>query len=716
MAKLPNLLSVGGKGKGFKIFSSAAYKDHEKAPMAQMFWRMRYSLALTILAYIVLALSFPVEHIFRYGFSTATTAWLGLYFNHIVSSFGMSVFAEIPAWFERAFFRTDIYMIVPLVGQIVIYMLRDSEVVKEFNPYGKDKFDEKSSLEAAEKDVEKMGLFKGFMVVLGQFKKKWLKLDETLSVLCVAPPGTGKTKGVVMPTIFECDTVSMIVNDPKPELAHLTSGYRSTVGPVFIINWAGQDNPDAGIYYPSWNPLSPSHVPQDPAERDLYVDSMVAVLVEDKAASSADPHWTLSGRAALSGLIQFIVSKCERARANDYFYHRFKTNTFDAEDKVLLSSYYMKMNDLNAEGAWNLLNNGQMNIMNYVPVGTWKGIPPQWVGKEASLSMLLDWITTSQINITEELENRRRQGDQMVALADPMKDLFQDAVNEGRQFGYAHRSIQELTQLANTPDRERGSILSTVAASMAIFKNSAVRARTSHSDFHFEDLRGMIDPRDGKMKPVTVYLSINQVDADALNPITGIFVTLMSRFLIANPPEFEHAGKKLGPCPVLFVLDEFPKMAKLQAVIEGPDLGRGQKVSYLLIGQDLQQIAAKYSKENMEILMSTTAAKIVLRQNNLETAKIFSEMMGTKIKIETKDGKDEKKESVLFSPMDIVTMSTKNQLVILQGYANRPIKADHVRSYEDAKLIEKSAIPPSPAVPEFLVEKHRASMGYTNKN
>ena len=76
----------------------------------------------------------------------------------------------------------------------------------------------------------------------------FLKLSETLSVLVCAPPGTGKTVGVVVPTIFECDTVSMIVNDPKPELCYITSGYRAQVGPVFIINWGKEDDPINNVY------------------------------------------------------------------------------------------------------------------------------------------------------------------------------------------------------------------------------------------------------------------------------------------------------------------------------------------------------------------------------------------------------------------------------------------------------------------------------------
>ena len=598
---------------------------------------------------------------------------------------------------------------VPLLPIIAYFFMADSTLIKEFNPYGNDKFDDKSSNKATKEDIEKMGLLKGFMMVLGYFKKKPLMMNECLSALCVAPPGTGKSQGVVLPTIFECNNVSMIINDPKPELYQSSSAYRSTVGPVFIMNWAGQDDPERGIYYPSWNPLSPEHVPFNPEQRDLYIDSMCNVLIP----------WTISGRAALSGLVQFIVSKVERAKADDYFYARISSGAFDAEDAAVLGDYYLSMmNDPNAYAAYSMLQRGELNAMNYVHIGTWDKIPDAWIGHEASLSMILDWITTSQVSMAQEMEERRRAGDQMVALADPMHDLFIAAVDEARQYSYSHRCVSELTQLANTPDKERGSIISTVMEGLSIFRNAAVRNRTSHSDFHFADLRGMVDPRDGKIKPVTVYLSINMVDAQALNPITGIFIELMTNFLLSNPPESENSGVRMGPYPVLFVLDEMPKMQKLQAVIQGPDLGRGQKISYLIIGQDLHQIQEKYGADAAATIISTTAAKIVMRQNDPDTAKRFSDMMGDKIKIKTVKGpdgkeKEEKSEEPLYTPMDIMKLDYKKQLVIFQGWYHRPIEADKQFAFDDPRLASFMAMGACSPLPEFLIPSHHAALGYS---
>ncbi len=731
MATKFNFFSSSGSGKGLKIFDSSAYKEHERTGIARQFWTMRWDIGIWCICALAFGLSFAAEHIWRYGWSPASQEWVILYLKNMLKTGGLSVIAEIPYWIQRTFFHPDFACMTPLFPVIAYYFLSDTTFTDEFNPHGKKNYDEKSSRKATADDIKKMGtfnnpdgLFKGFMMVLGYFKYKGkstaLMMDECLSALCVAPPGTGKTSGVVIPTILDCDTVSMIINDPKPELKYSTSGYRSTVGPVFIMNWSGQDEPERGIYYPSWNPLSPEHVPYLPEQRDLYIDAICKVLIPDAVQ---DPHWSNTARAGLSGLVNFIVSKIERAKADDYFYNKINSNSLTDDDKTLLGDYYLSMmNDANAYAAYSILQRGELNAMNYVHVGTWAHIPEAWHGKEASFAMILDWLTASQVAIAENMEERRRQGDQMVMMADPMKDLLLDAVDEARRFSYAQRSVSELTQLANTPDRERGSILSTMMEGLAIFRNAAVRNRTSHSDFHFEDLRGLKDPRDGKIKPVSVYLSVNMVDAQAVNPITAIFIELMSNYLLAHKPGETVDDKKVGPCPVLFVLDEMPKMQKLDAVIKGPDLGRGQKVSYLIIGQDIHQIQEKYGADAASTIISTTAAKIVLRQNDPDTAKRFSEMVGkekTK-KIETdKDGnkKEVPDEKDLYSVMDIMKIPKDKQLVIFQGWYNRPIEADAEPYYLNKtpiqkRLNEKVQMGEASPLPEFLIPSHHAIMGY----
>lgn len=572
------------------------------------------------------------------------------------------------------------------------------------------------------KKMSQLSVDKGVCTVLGRFKGHLLELSETLSVLACAPPGAGKTVGIVVPTIFESDGVSMIINDPKPELCFSTSGYRSTLGPVYIINWGKSDDPDKGIFYPSWNPLSPQCLPPLGPARDMYIDSMNKILVPE-ATGGQDPHWSNAGRNAMAGLLHFIASKCERARANDYFVSKLQEGSFDAEDGAVLETYYMDMQDMGARLALDNLKKGTLSLANYAPVGTWDGLPQNWFGCEPCIAMILDWWTDMSMKIAADIKRRSDEGDQMAMMADPMKDVLEAAVAECRRFGYARRAVTELSQLSNTPDKERGSVVSTAFAGISIFKNAAVIARTKHSDFTFRDLRGMVDPADGKMKPVTVYLSVDLVDAAALSVITGIFVELMSQFLIANPPNHVGTdGLKSGPYSILFVLDEFPQMPKLTAVKDGPAVGRGMKVAYLLIGQDLGQISGKYGKDDLETIISTTAVKIVQSQNNEQTAKRFSEMVGNAtIEVKstsrqegmnapqgsmfTQNVSRQMQQSAVIQTSDFMSLDPMKQYVLVQSHMSRPILADSPRWFLDNNMRKKASIKPSNNVPPWIVKQ-----------
>lgn len=571
------------------------------------------------------------------------------------------------------------------------------------------------------KDIKAMKLLDGFCMVIGKFKGYYLKLPETLSTLCCAPPGTGKTAGVVIPTIFNSKGLSLVINDPKPELCFTTSGARAKEGPVFIINWGAEDNPAEGLYYPSWNPLSPTALPAQGPGRDMYIDSMCNILVEDPKGG-ADLHWSQTGRAALTGFIHFIASKCEKARANDYFIGRVYEGKLDEEDKQVLEGYYedIKMHNPAAVRAISDLRNNNLTVENYVPIGTWDLLPEKWVGREACIAMIMEWLTEAQIKQGQEIKRRLAEGDQMAAMADPMRDLLDAAIEESRKYGYSQRAYTELSTLSNMPDKERGSVMSTAFAGIGVFKNSAVVSRTSFSDLQFKDLRGMKDPITGEWKPISVYLSINQVDARALGVISGIFIELMSSYLISNPPNYVNATDgKMGPFPALFVLDEFPQMPKLKAVIDGPAVGRGQKVSYLLIGQDLGQISGKYGKDDLETVISTTACKVILSQNNEQTAQRFSKMVGNKTVQTSSYSKQEgfSKQANPFSKnvnyqlqgVSVITTSQLlslpmlKQVVLYQSYIDRPIIADSPRYYLDPKMRALSKLPAAPNVPEWIV-------------
>ena len=181
------ILSAGKDSKGLNIFKSSAYKEHEQTPMAQAFWAIRWAVAIWIICAIAFWFAFVLEHIWRYGWSPATAMWIKIYFKNAFTTGGLSVVSEIPYWAVRCIMHPDFACLVPFFPIIAFFLLNDDTLKKEFNPNGKEEYDKKSGREANEKDVKEMGLFDGFMMVLGYFKKKPLKLPKTTSVLCLAP-------------------------------------------------------------------------------------------------------------------------------------------------------------------------------------------------------------------------------------------------------------------------------------------------------------------------------------------------------------------------------------------------------------------------------------------------------------------------------------------------------------------------------------------------
>ena len=677
---------------------------------------------ITFLVTIVLAIiSMPLGYLIGNGISKDSLSEVSKFIQTIINS-PSYLFSRYWHWIKQisnyhGAFSFSLWLpILPIISLPFGLLIGAAT-----NPYRFQSNIHGSARIAELKDIKKMGLLDGFCMVVGKYKGHLLMMKETLSTLCCAPPGTGKTAGVVIPTIFHSHGMSIVVNDPKPELCFTTTGARAKDGPVFVINWGAEDNPAEGVYYPSWNPLSPNALPAPGPDRDMYVDSMCNILVEDPKGG-ADPHWSKTGRAALTGFIHFIASKCERARANDYFIGRVYEGKLDEEDKRVLEGYYLEMRDPMSARAIQDLHNDTLTIDNYLPIGTWSLLPEKWIGHESCLAMILEWITESQIKQSQEIKRRLDEGDQMAAMADPMRDMLEEAIDEARKFGYSPRCIVELSQLSSMPDKERGSVLSTGFSGIGIFKNSAVVSRTSFSDLHFKDLRGMKDPITGEWKPISVYLSVNQVDARALGVISGTFIELMSSYLIANPPKFQNkTDGQMGPFPTLFVLDEFPQMPKLKAIIDGPAVGRGQKVSYLLIGQDLGQISGKYGKDDLETVISTTACKVILSQNNEQTAQRFSKMIGNKTVQTTSFSKNEglsfQKGSNPFSKnvsyqlqgtsvistTQLLSLPMLKQVVLMQGFIDRPIMADAPRFYLDKQMLTLSKLPPAPYVPDWIV-------------
>jgi type IV secretion system protein VirD4 len=143
-------------------------------------------------------------------------------------------------------------------------------------------------------------------IVLGKVGGKIMKSNEPLTTWVVAPAGTGKTAGVIVPTIISCPHDSLFINDPKGELYDLTAKERQKVGEVYRIEWS------AGAAKSScWNPIDIKNLPKDENLRGNLIDSLVPILVP-MDEKSGDKFFPASAQDALSAILLFLIYEGER--------------------------------------------------------------------------------------------------------------------------------------------------------------------------------------------------------------------------------------------------------------------------------------------------------------------------------------------------------------------------------------------------------------------
>jgi len=124
-------------------------------------------------------------------------------------------------------------------------------------------------------------------------------------VLLFGPNGTGKGTRFLIPNLLSINDRSIIVIDPKGELAAVTADYRRTIGDVVMLNPFDV----LGLGSAGFNPLATL----DPKSPNFYDDAAALgealIKVEGK-----DPHWTESAQGLIVALIMWEkITKGEEA-------------------------------------------------------------------------------------------------------------------------------------------------------------------------------------------------------------------------------------------------------------------------------------------------------------------------------------------------------------------------------------------------------------------
>jgi len=247
------------------------------------------------------------------------------------------------------------------------------------------------------------------------------------------------------------------------------------------------------------------------------------------------------------------------------------------------------------------------------------------------------------------------------------------------------------------------------------------------NDFNYDQLRGMIDPETGEHMPVTVYMSVPYEDLNSSILLSTLFINMATGYLMEHGPN----DGKVGPFPMGFILDEFQHMPSLQSISDGIVFGRAKQNMFLVSVQDWHQISAKYGQETTDVILSSSAVKIVKRQNNPETrnallkglpklTKVVHSYSENVSRLGPFSGKGTMKKAMfnfyhershkikiqadtVIGGAGILSMAIDKQLVIYAGHLRLPIRADTPLCYKSSPYKEMTQIPPAPKMPDYIL-------------
>lgn len=95
--------------------------------------------------------------------------------------------------------------------------------------------------------------------------------------------------------------------------------------------------------------------------------------------------------------------------------------------------------------------------------------------------------------------------------------------------------------------------------------------------------------------------------------------------------DLDTIGEKAGgalPRPVKIIIDEFPVMGKLDAVVEAVNLFRKRRISFVVAMQSIAQLYNIYGRDGAETLISGMATQIVFGSCDHATAQYVTQVLG----------------------------------------------------------------------------------------
>ncbi|WPX96361.1 Type IV secretion system protein VirD4 C-terminal domain [Candidatus Bandiella woodruffii] len=274
----------------------------------------------------------------------------------------------------------------------------------------------------------------------------------------------------------------------------------------------------------------------------------------------------------------------------------------------------------------------------------------------------------------------------------------------------AYMNIAAFLQKA---DKERSGVISTMNSNLELWSNPLIDTATASSDFSVLDF---------KKKLTTVYVGLTPDNLKRLQPLMQVFYQQATEFFSRKLPSDDE------PYGVMFMMDEFPTLGKMEQFMTGIAYFRGYHVRLFLIIQDTQQLKGIYEEHGMNSFLSNSTYRITFAANNYETANLISQLCGNKTVEQISQNKPKfldfnpasrslsvsNTQRALLLPQEVINLPRDEQILLIES--SPPIKSQKIKYYEDS-MFKKRLLKPTtiPQQEPFDINKFRQSMT-SNKN
>jgi type IV secretion system protein VirD4 len=184
-----------------------------------------------------------------------------------------------------------------------------------------------------------------------------------------------------------------------------------------------------------------------------------------------------------------------------------------------------------------------------------------------------------------------------------------------------HPVVREKAQeMLNKEDKELSGVLSTAKTALALYSDPLVAKHIASSDFRIMDLVN-------HERPISLYLVVPPAHKKRLRPLIRLIFTMIVNRL-TEKLEFHGSKQKYHKHRLLFLIDEFPTLKKMDVFADALSYMAGYGLKAYLITQDIRQIVEEYGPN--ESVVSNCQVRVAFAPNQYDTAELLSKMTGTK--------------------------------------------------------------------------------------